>query len=554
MGEVADTNARDEAFLNSLYGAALDPSRLGELVEAWQERLGELKIEAFSGPDIENHLAMAFQISDRIGSEDSALQPQININPDGTVNTRNAAAQREYSIEAGDHVTGLPFEAELLAKLKKVLRAKSRLVGEFLAIGQRTDLDRAAVLVLTAQNDGFSLRTTDLVWSETLKELLQNAFGLTPAECEVAQFLAEGATQAETAELRGTSFTTVRAQTRSIYEKTQVHNVAELTRLIIGLAGLASSERSVAPNVVSDGAPHPRAEERLLHQLPDGRLLEYAVLGASKGIPILVLHDEHLASAWTQAAIEEAQKLGLTLILPLRPRYGRTQELPDDVDERRMQVARDTFDLLDALGQDWVGCIARGMGAGVACCMSSLQPSRITNVLSVVPALPVVTENLPKINPFARVIIHSLFHNRSLARFIVASRLRLARMRGLQHYLANHFLQTEADRTLLEQPMMLQTVEHGLALCDEGSFQGFLGDVIDAGFSFERCVELIKCPTHIFLGEFDVHGRHERAQHLVEMSNWVTMEVLPGRGELLFFSEHKKILAHAKNAYARASQ
>lgn len=67
---------------------------------------------------------------------------------------------------------------------------------------------------------------------------LERIYRLTPAEAKLAVLLGGGAALAEAAEKLGVSVATVRAQLRSIFEKTHTHRQAELVILIARLSAL----------------------------------------------------------------------------------------------------------------------------------------------------------------------------------------------------------------------------------------------------------------------------------------------------------------------------
>jgi len=66
--------------------------------------------------------------------------------------------------------------------------------------------------------------------------LLQNAYGLTPAEAKVAVALVESGTAEQVADVLGTSPNTVRTQIKQIYAKLGVDTRARFVKLLLGLA------------------------------------------------------------------------------------------------------------------------------------------------------------------------------------------------------------------------------------------------------------------------------------------------------------------------------
>jgi DNA-binding CsgD family transcriptional regulator len=85
------------------------------------------------------------------------------------------------------------------------------------------------------------------------RELLTQAFGLTPVEADVASGIVFGKTLAEIAADRGVKIETVRVHLKRSFSKTHTHGQAELTGLLTRLAFLvpqfgASVPRALLPN------------------------------------------------------------------------------------------------------------------------------------------------------------------------------------------------------------------------------------------------------------------------------------------------------------------
>ncbi len=74
--------------------------------------------------------------------------------------------------------------------------------------------------------------------SATLTSVLQSLYGLTPAECNLAELLAAGHTLAEACDLNRVARETVRSQLRSIFNKTGARRQSELIRILTSLPRL----------------------------------------------------------------------------------------------------------------------------------------------------------------------------------------------------------------------------------------------------------------------------------------------------------------------------
>ncbi|MFI5102940.1 MAG: helix-turn-helix transcriptional regulator, partial [Terriglobales bacterium] len=66
-------------------------------------------------------------------------------------------------------------------------------------------------------------------------DTLRVLFGLTPAECRVAMFMADGHSPTAIAETIGVSRNTLKSQLASIYQKTDTSRQAQLVRLLLQL-------------------------------------------------------------------------------------------------------------------------------------------------------------------------------------------------------------------------------------------------------------------------------------------------------------------------------
>jgi DNA-binding CsgD family transcriptional regulator len=96
------------------------------------------------------------------------------------------------------------------------------------------------------EQDPGSLRSPGLLvlvldpelWPEPRHEMLAQAFGLTPAEADVAIGIASGRTLAQIAVDRHVKIGTVRAHLKTVFSKTHTHGQADLTRVLTRLAFL----------------------------------------------------------------------------------------------------------------------------------------------------------------------------------------------------------------------------------------------------------------------------------------------------------------------------
>ncbi len=229
--------------LERIYDAALEPDRFQDLLTTWQQQL-EASEKAGGSGQFDHHLDRAIQIAElslarweaEMAKDEYDIhgdsRPAMIVSHHGKVLDANAAASAAYGIDPPMAMSELPFDGYTMEEIgARLLQGASTSILRTV----RTDSGTAVAIYLMALGAGKSvLRTTDLVWSDALENVLRGAFGLTDAELAVTRLIAEGHSVADAAEMRGASITTVRAQIRAIYGKTGSESLNELVRMVMG--------------------------------------------------------------------------------------------------------------------------------------------------------------------------------------------------------------------------------------------------------------------------------------------------------------------------------
>lgn len=148
--------------------------------------------------------------------------------------SRNLLAALHSLGLGGAHLAG-PGADRAMLRLTDSQRLNDVLV---LAIAVRPDATRrmfgdAPCAILIVHPIGSAPRLDPLIVSL--------AFGLTPAEADVAIAIAEGATPEEVAQRRGVGVTTIRTQLRTIYGKLGVQRLSQIVRMVLELPRLRLS-------------------------------------------------------------------------------------------------------------------------------------------------------------------------------------------------------------------------------------------------------------------------------------------------------------------------
>jgi DNA-binding CsgD family transcriptional regulator/PAS domain-containing protein len=227
------------------------------------------KLGPFSRDEIDlmnklfDHIRAAGTVAIRIGMASNVRiadalsaggQPMALLGRDGSVVHMNARFERLIGngllIKAGQLTCGHPdANRALAAAIEKAIRHDGQLREPLTAVilprrdGLRPLVARVLPVVGSA-NDVLRMvaaivTVTDLEAADTgpMANVLEEAFGLTPAEARLASQIATGKTLAEIARQQGSGRETLRSQLKAVFEKTGTSRQAELALLLSKLAG-----------------------------------------------------------------------------------------------------------------------------------------------------------------------------------------------------------------------------------------------------------------------------------------------------------------------------
>lgn len=215
---------------------------------------------------VSRHIGQALMLADELGTLDAHrrfsttaldLSPQalFALSERGRIVFANRAAERLMH----DGAAIMVREGHLCAALPSEQRAFARLIasaagsvedgaGGWLRLRRAgtetplavfaTRLPAAAILPTTEQACVLLAVHDPLARAATAGEALREVFGLTDAECRIAEGLASGLTPAALAAAANTSAQTVRSQIKAVFRKLDAHRQQDVTRIVLGLTGM----------------------------------------------------------------------------------------------------------------------------------------------------------------------------------------------------------------------------------------------------------------------------------------------------------------------------
>ena len=568
-----------DALIDRLYEVAVDPSRYEALLDHWEAMIApqraaanargaaELKdeLERFEG-----HFRRADAVLDRAIRDRGAMGPSealremgsaagFAVDRAGILLAVNPAAARAFGVAPGAHIRDLVLaegEAETLARraarlflahdpAPTVLRSHAEETGRVVLFNLRR----------VAPGDGprtpfVLIVSSELGWSEEFEDLLCGAFDLTRAEAHVLRGLAEGAGPPQIAAARGRSVATVRAQIKSIMAKTETRSQSELVRLTLStmeMARLPEPETSEADLSAGFGTLEPRPFRTLT--LPDGRRLDYLILGDPGGAPLLFLPLDYGLVRWPAGAEAEAARRGIRIVVPVRPGYGASTPLPRKT-PYIPQLCEDLGRLLDHLGIASLPVLSLGSDSFIAIALHANLPERVRALVACAGVLPLTRpEQYERMHKWHRFILAGARYTPHLLPFMVKAGFALARRAGKRAFVHAVYADSAADVATFEIPEVFEAMVCGsdVALSETHSAHDAFAREVIAHETTDHTDEVAalrgSVPVHFLNGLQDPQVPPETLAEFREDYPWIDFTVYPDAGQLLFFLKWRDALA-----------
>ena len=567
LGDVDD-------LIGRVYDVALDPLSYEQLVDRWNALVMAGQPDAPSGgplmddPAIFDHFDRAGAVLDRVasapqGDEVGLLLEQFDnvaalvLDRHLSVAGLNAAAASALGLSKGARLSTAAIEPQDRIALSRqvarmlegdgtqpsVFRVRAADEGRFIVFHMRRRQVLGQPMVVAV--------TSHLSWPEGFGRMLSEAFGLSQAETEVVRLLIDCASQKEIAETRGRSVETVRAQVKAIMAKTETRSQVELVRVILSMmdiAGVTQERRpSAATDPLDDGQLDSAPFQRLIG--PDGRRLDYLVLGDPEGRPAIYLHSGYGLTRWPAPAERALRSAGIALVVPVRAGYGESDPAP-----RRgsyaWQVARDVISLMDHLGIETAPVISHEGDVQFAFQIVQDFPGRVRAVLPCGACLPLTRpEQIARMNKWHRMIMGGARYTPKLLPFMIKAGFHLARKGGRRAFLHAVMGECAADMALLQDPAFLEAMVVGshVALNDTHTAHDAMSrNVLEqARVDWAQAVLAARdqsVPVHMISGAQDVQVPPATLDEFRQDYPWITFHVYEDAGQLVLFAKWREVL------------
>ena len=582
MGKDTDhpaTFGRDiaDAVIDRLYEVAVDPSRYEALLDHWEAMMrpqrnaaGEdQNAPALGLKQFEGHFQRADQVLDRVirdqgPSGGAAMLAQIDhaaafvCDRALTITDVNLAATSVLGITRGARVADLALgdgeAGYLAAQIQRMFVANQ---GNSAVVRSRSArADRLMVLHLRlirpdSEPPFIIAVTSEMTWPPGFSDVLRAAFDLTPAEAEVMRALAEGHALTQIAEARGRSVETIRAQLKAIMSKTETRSQTELVRLTLSTMEMAHfwGETAEALPATSEGFAtlKPRLFQTLI--LPDGRRMDYLILGDPDGRPVLFLPLDYGLIRWPATAEAEAARRRIKVIVPVRAGYGKATPLPRNA-PYFVQLTEDHARLLDHLGVKRLPIVSLGGDSMKAIAFHAAYPERVRALICTAGVLPLSRpEQYERMDKWHRFILAGARYTPHLLPFMVKAGFALARRLGKRGFVHAVYGKSRADVDTFEIPEVFEAMVCGseVALSATNSAHDAFAREVIAHETTDWTAEVAclqgRVPVHFLNGLQDPQVPPGTLTEYRTDYPWIDFRVYPDAGQLLFFLKWRDVLA-----------
>ncbi|WP_140846494.1 alpha/beta fold hydrolase [Paracoccus sp. FO-3] len=548
----------DLNIIASTYRSIIDEHAFDEMVASWEAKL------ASSGGDAEHPKVSKGLFSQLltfrntlekldVPTENDPLKlavsevpgPATVLSPNGNVAVINIAGERAFGKRQGAFMDAAVIAPNSLEDYRALLRAatgQGNAAQAILTILPATEgygesfLAEGYLIRVPGQSGAhIAIRSLEIAWGPRIAERLQQAFGLTQAESEVAHLFFRLRNLESIATERGVSLLTVRTQIKTIMAKMGAPSNIDLMRL---LAMIASREhvglRGEAP-VWHD----PLGREKLI-EMPDGRKIAWTWMGAKRGIPVVMLRGlpmTYLLPGDGEARLRDA---GICLYVPSRPGHGNSTM------DSSLDVMSDNLVALRVFLDQVVGrpCLGVGLASGTLPLVVEAveNPTRFHGILAIGFSCGIDPSGVQRLPQIQRIMLQLADSAPWVAELMAKSGHRMMRQHGLDWYLERAFRHTPLNQQTVRNPDWTALIRNA---CEHLLKQGhatFVRELQLSRHSMDTALRELRIPMRYLAPTEDPGIDLASCRQLERINPLITVEPVTDAAELVFYQRNDLIL------------
>lgn len=555
----------EKKLIESIYNVAVDPQNFQKFLDCWESEFTatankDLVEKSKQMSDaVEDHFFRAYAILDQVefnGTETPSLKAHVDasnlptfvVSAAGQVSILNRALQSLLDIDLGQDLSKISLQNDDLAKAQHLLTQLDQLEPhKVLAIVQTAhDEDVEPVIFAISklydeklQQDCLRFCAVHTGWNVEIGKIIQETFGLTHMELDIAEKLVSGKKLSEIADEKNRSILTIRTQSKSLYRKTKLKTQSDLIKFFTLLQNFDHQESSADLTAASSHLMAMSKNNILIRE--DGRKFYYETYGHPDGEPCLFMHGLMTGTELTRSAIKYLYNHKIKLFAPHRAGFGMSDNHGGDY--KIECFTQDILALLDAEKVDEFKILAHSAGSFYAYHLGAELLLRVRKIRVVGGAVPFTSrQQINAFNPRQRVVAYTAKYTPQLLPFLLRGSELQVKKYGAEGLIDALYEDSEFDYELIKDPEIRDIIVSGF----EASFQQGVDSVVNDGrylFSdaWNAMVANYGLPIEIYHGTDNQAVPIAQVEEFVARHNNLSLNVIEG-GQLIYYKLFSQVM------------
>lgn len=569
-----------EQLITEIYEVVLKPERYDQFMALWDEHisvalkdLDDLKSafpskDYLDDPELESHFKRAYEILEKLGREGSgAATPQSygeqNTHPtfflakDGQIVDANSAAMDIIGYAKNLQDIAPHTENSDFKKLKKLVQnldnsrspeqaniVRMNVGTEGKEGNKREQLFLAKPMKFQRQGPTLlCIYAMNIVWSDDLRKVLLDAFGLTKSEMEIAEGLCSGRSLAQISSARKRSIHTIRTQVKSLIQKSGTSSQADLVRVILTLASLGNAkDRRSALSLKRLDAGEP-IEVRVGNNL----IMPVHMVGPENGRPVIFLHGMLDGAAVSKAVGMMLKRRNIKLIAPTRPSFG---DCPPayNITTAPEEFAHDLRLIMDELNIKSAPIIGHMAGAIYAFAAAGILQNRISAIVSVSGGVPIKSvQQFKKMSPRQRIVAWTARFTPALLPSILRSGISQIDNGNEEYFMNALFVEGTCDRQATENLNIRAAIHAGYRFAVAQGHRAFEVDSRHVTRDWSSYVDATRQPVTLLHGVHDPVVAIDTVRDFADIYDNVQLVEHEDAGQLIFYQKPEAVFSIVEN-------
>jgi pimeloyl-ACP methyl ester carboxylesterase len=313
-------------------------------------------------------------------------------------------------------------------------------------------------------------------------------------------------------------------------------------RATLGLLNAMQPERAAMPRASSHRLP---ANHYRQLKLPDGRMIEYLLLGDPKGRPFLWLPKNYGLIRWTAAAERALAEKAICMISTVRAGYGEATAPPPGRSAYDVAV-EDLSRLLDRLRIQSCPWATLGDDIIIALKAAGERPGPVSSIIACGPTMPV---NRPlhyaRMPMWPRFIRANARYAPRILPFLLRAGHRLLLRSGGKGFLSAVLRSSAGDLAALERDDVVDAMVLNIEVVappGRSTLPTYAAEMVEAQEDWEPLLAGCHVPLTCFAGRQDPHIPFETLTEYVAKYPQMRLIDFPGEGHLAFLTRWPELV------------